>query len=407
MAIKINKTSKIKFLNQKKGFTLLEMMVVLGVFVILATAVVEIFISLYSIAQNTNASRGLSQDLRQALDAISREGRDAKNLNSYPDNDKVEITSSSGYIFRFFCEDDDGNKCLEDNPGSIKKEEINNLGEVSDPVSITSKETLVTLFDVANESTSETDETQPLVKIMISAKSGKLDRAGENPKVTLKTAVSKRIYQDKSYCDLFSCSAQQPLVNTRFGSLAIDSGGNLFSWGGSSEIGLGTPGTMANFGLGYKCSPRMQNIIDVSGSLALRSDGTVWLLGRPAWKYRPTQIRGSGGVGYLTDVVKISGGSEHYLALKSDGTVWAWGYNYDGRLGNGASGSGSNQTYPVQVVSPEGSSEAYLQNIVDISAGYTHSTALDSNGNIWSWGSNQYAQLGIGGTGPDSSPHPR
>jgi prepilin-type N-terminal cleavage/methylation domain-containing protein len=408
MRIKNHKKLNRKFLKNKKGFTLMEMLVVLGVFAILVTASVEIFITLYNIGQNTIVSRGLNQDLRQVLETISREGRSAQNLNPNSVDDKVEIKSSSGYILRFFCEDDNGNKCLENSPGSIKKEEINSLGEVSDPVSITSKDTLVTLFDVSNESTGEADETQPLVKITISAKSSKQDSAGENPKVTIRTAISKRIYQDQSYCDLFSCSIQQPILSAAGGtSLAVDTSSNLFSWGQTGPVyGVGIPGTRANFSLGAKCSPRMYNIVSVDRNLALRSDGTVWQLGYPAWKFRPTQIRGPGGVGYLTDIVKISSGSQHSLALKSDGTLWAWGYNYDGRLGIGTSGGGSNQAYPVQVLSPVGSSDVYLQNIVDFSASYTHSVALDSSGTLWAWGSNQYATLG-NGSNYDSSPHPR
>src|SRR2546422_8325898 len=37
----------------------------------------------------------------------------------------------------------------------------------------------------------------------------------------------------------------------------------------------------------------------------------------------------------LTNVVAIAGGGYHSLALTADGRVWAWGYNFDGELGNG------------------------------------------------------------------------
>ena len=37
----------------------------------------------------------------------------------------------------------------------------------------------------------------------------------------------------------------------------------------------------------------------------------------------------------LTNVTAIAGGRHHTIALKSDGTVWTWGYNDYGQLGDG------------------------------------------------------------------------
>jgi hypothetical protein len=37
-------------------------------------------------------------------------------------------------------------------------------------------------------------------------------------------------------------------------------------------------------------------------------------------------------------------------------------------------------------------------NIVDARAGGQHSLALDSAGNVWAWGANQYGQVGNGTT---------
>lgn len=59
--------------------------------------------------------------------------------------------------------------------------------------------------------------------------------------------------------------------------------------------------------------------------------------------------------------------------LKEDGTVWT-------------------STLP-----PYNSTQSLgLSNIVAISGGISHFLALGKDGNVWSWGSNQYGQLGIG-----------
>lgn len=48
-----------------------------------------------------------------------------------------------------------------------------------------------------------------------------------------------------------------------------------------------------------------------------------------------------------------------------------------------------------------------LTGIEYINAGFEHSTAIDENGNIWVWGRNQYAELGLGKDYPDDQPRAR
>lgn len=43
--------------------------------------------------------------------------------------------------------------------------------------------------------------------------------------------------------------------------------------------------------------------------------------------------------GLLSSVVAVAAGSNHTVAVKSDGSVWAWGYNFDGELGDGTTTS--------------------------------------------------------------------
>ncbi len=48
----------------------------------------------------------------------------------------------------------------------------------------------------------------------------------------------------------------------------------------------------------------------------------------------------------VTGVTSIAGEGIHTIALKNDGTVWTWGNNNYGQLGDGTT---TNQSTPVQV----------------------------------------------------------
>jgi alpha-tubulin suppressor-like RCC1 family protein len=126
-------------------------------------------------------------------------------------------------------------------------------------------------------------------------------------------------------------------------------------------------------------------------SVALKSDGTVWAWGANSdgqlgdgttiQRIVPTQVPG------LTGVAAIAVGDRHTLARKSDGTLWAWGYNGYGQLGDGTN---SGRTSPVQVSGITASAGPW--------AGNTHSVAATADGSLYAWGSNAAGQLGIGDT---------
>ena len=99
---------------------------------------------------------------------------------------------------------------------------------------------------------------------------------------------------------------------------------------------------------------------------------------------------------------QISGGKDYSygfsLAVGSDGNAYAWGYNYYGQLGDGTT---TQRTTPVIVKTPDRNTYPDLPEdftYVQVSAGYRHSLALGSDGNAYTWGNNQYGQLGNGTT---------
>jgi alpha-tubulin suppressor-like RCC1 family protein len=99
-----------------------------------------------------------------------------------------------------------------------------------------------------------------------------------------------------------------------------------------------------------------------------------------------------GTVNDLNNMIAVAAGGEHSLALRKDGTISAWGYNYDGQLGDGTTSQNKhdeeNKYAPVSV--------GGVENVAAIAAGYYHSVALKSDGTVWTWGYNEFGQLGIG-----------
>ncbi|QTA78778.1 Cell adhesion related domain (CARDB)-containing protein, immunoglobulin-like fold-containing [Desulfonema limicola] len=81
----------------------------------------------------------------------------------------------------------------------------------------------------------------------------------------------------------------------------------------------------------------------------------------------------------------ITAGNDHTVALDSDGNVWAWGGNNYGQVGDG---SVEDRLTPVQVQG--------VSNITEIAAGAWHTLALDIYGSVWAWGYNPDGQLGNG-----------
>ena len=76
--------------------------------------------------------------------------------------------------------------------------------------------------------------------------------------------------------------------------------------------------------------------------------------------------------------VALSCGFGQCLALTENGEVYAWGRNNKGQVGNGGR---------LNAVSP---CKLSLKNIVQIVAGGQFSLALDSEGQLWGWGDNEF-----------------
>lgn len=186
-------------------------------------------------------------------------------------------------------------------------------------------------------------------------------------------------------------------------TLGVANDSTVWAWGNNSNGQLGD-GSTSRKTTPTKVEGNLIDVISVAAgrenfSLALKSDGTVWSWGSNAngqlgigssggSQYLPVQVSG------LTDVIAIAAGGAFSLALKKDGTVWSWGKNSEGQLGHGTT---SMSTTPKQVIGG-------LKNVIDIAGGGGFALAVTSDGSLWSWGENNYYQLGDGTKTNNSTP---
>ncbi|HWR97417.1 MAG TPA: hypothetical protein VN317_03275 [Candidatus Methanoperedens sp.] len=202
-------------------------------------------------------------------------------------------------------------------------------------------------------------------------------------------------------------------------SLALLNDGTVWAWGSNFVYQLGNP---IGYGLPHpypepvrnaEDTGFLQNVVFISAgggdeshaiSLAVTADGRAWAwgangcgqLGRGTTSFygdwRPMPVLDPDG-GHMQNVRALSGGGALFtLALKADGSVWAWGNDIYGCLGDGDGGGGMSLV-PVRVLN---SNFDPLSNIVKIGAGGSSSIALKSDGTVWTWGSNNLGQLGLG-----------
>jgi alpha-tubulin suppressor-like RCC1 family protein len=81
---------------------------------------------------------------------------------------------------------------------------------------------------------------------------------------------------------------------------------------------------------------------------------------------------------------QISAGRSHTLAIDKNGQAWAWGSNVTGTLGDNSTTS---RLTPVSVA---GATKTFCK----ITTGWSHNIAIDKNGNVWAWGLFENGQLG-------------
>ncbi|MGL4982722.1 MAG: leucine-rich repeat protein [Treponemataceae bacterium] len=194
-------------------------------------------------------------------------------------------------------------------------------------------------------------------------------------------------------------------------SFAVTEDGKLYSWGSNNDgqLGLGTsadslikaPTLVTTFKHGEITKPAPR-IVAVAGadnnSLALSEDGTVYSFGKATsgilgnGDNSNNSVTGPTRIEYFAQKnikIKAIAMDSHCLAIAQDNTLWAWGNNSYGQLGDETT---TTRATPQQVYRGKNTP---LSNVTAITAGYGYSAAI-SEGQLYTWGSDNKGQLGNG-----------
>jgi uncharacterized repeat protein (TIGR02543 family) len=237
---------------------------------------------------------------------------------------------------------------------------------------------------------------------------------GYNGHGTLGDGTTTTRITPEEITDRFNLSSGEFIISIDLGSThasALTSLGRVFMWGYNAYGQLGD-GTSTNRSTPIDITSRFgliegETIIILSlgtmGSQAITSEGRVFTWGRnefgqlgsgtTAHLNTPTDITSNFSLNEGESIIYLNLGDHHSSALTSENRVFMIGKNDYGQLGNGTT---TNQLTPIDITSQFSLNEGEL--IINLQMGDRHSHALTSDGRFFSWGYNDYGQLGDGTT---------
>jgi alpha-tubulin suppressor-like RCC1 family protein len=176
---------------------------------------------------------------------------------------------------------------------------------------------------------------------------------------------------------------------------AIKTSGELWTWGRNSSSGTLGDGTTVD-----KCSPVREfcsatDWCQVSAGAfhiaAIKTSGQIWTwgsntssrLGDGTFTDRCSPVR---EISSATNWCQVCASDSHTAAIKTSGELWSWGSNLCGSLGDGTQ---TGRCSPVREI-------CSATNWCQVSAGNCHTVAVKTSGELWAWGGAYHGQLGDG-----------
>jgi prepilin-type N-terminal cleavage/methylation domain-containing protein len=376
-----------------KGFTLLEMLVVVGVFSIIVPLMSSLFVSIYQVAVKANLQKGVYQDVRYAAETISREVKDSKSMNCDTENNAISLAKADGSNVNISRDTFEFNG---------KEYGLLTAETGSDKVVVTSRHTDIYEFLILNHSGGSC--VKQFAEILIKGRSTNPTGKGEYPEYELRTIISIK-------ADIPEEGKTQKIKFAAVGrgfSLMVNEMGELFSSGrnNNGQLGLGYAGanvlrfTKANIeDVKIVTTPDSNHVPGnnypahvVDFTHAVKNNGELWAVGNGFY--------GGMGIGSVTstttwtrsidssgnpmnNVIKVADGSYCSIALKSNGTLWsAGGGPYSDGYNCGGTGTAGLLNSYHQARTKE-SGNPPLTGVIDADAGNQRSIALRSDGTVW------------------------
>jgi alpha-tubulin suppressor-like RCC1 family protein len=250
--------------------------------------------------------------------------------------------------------------------------------------------------------------------------------------------VEKGAYNGATY---LGDDTNNPIILVSAGyyhSLALAADGSVYAFGynGYGELGDNTTNNRiipiqvvkgAYNGSNYLGDNSNNPIISVTAgqnfSIALAANGSVYTFGRnndgqlgdssTTDRHEAVKVvKGAyKGDTYLGDdvnnpIVAVSPGAYHSIALTADGSVYTFGRNNYGQLGDNTT---TDRITPIQVIKGAYNGNTYLGDttnnpVISVSAGLGHSLALAADGMLYAFGYNNLGQLGDSSTTDKATP---
>lgn len=194
-----------------------------------------------------------------------------------------------------------------------------------------------------------------------------------------------------------SISASGTNNNTRPHNLAIDTEGKIWSWG-DNHLGQTGHGISEGVTWAPKLIPTGKSrFTKVKAahlhSLAVDTQGRIW--GWGSHEHGSTGLGIEAGFATTPQVIVselitpkvLSTTSRHNIVIDSQGKLWGWGQNLHGKTGLGL--ASNNTSIPTKI-------ETGTVRFVDVSTSVINTVAIDTEGHLWTWGSNDF---GVNGNG--------
>jgi alpha-tubulin suppressor-like RCC1 family protein len=183
---------------------------------------------------------------------------------------------------------------------------------------------------------------------------------------------------------------------------AVKIDGTVWTWGlnncgqlgNCSVVNRSSPGTVCGGGTIW-----CQIHAGRCHTVAIKTDGTAWTWGdNTCGQLGDSTVTNRSSPGALdgggTTWCQIHTGDFHTAAIKTDCTAWTWGGNSNGQLGDNTS---TNRSSP-------GAVAGINSDWCAVSTGASHTVAIKTDATAWTWGSNNFCQLGDGTSTNRSSP---